>query len=317
MINLQVPGEITPQELKAIEAVVGLVPSNGLMVEVGSYLGRSSWHWAKNAHPSVTVYCLDPWDGYRGSSLTKFSANVADCPNVIPLQGYSPKDYQWWDKPLDLYFEDAVHKNPVLHENLLFWSSFLKPHGILCGHDYSPKFRDVISEVEALAVQRSARLFQVESFWCLLPEGDIQEREEVAAVGQTLTELASRVVKDFAQEITIDESAYTIKRGETLTIAGRVKNCTGDSWPIAAGQYSVQAGLQVWAEAEEKKFADIRCALPCTDLPPGESAAFSFELDTKAYAPGEYRLVLDLVIDYAFWFRDRGATPAVIPLTVE
>jgi len=52
--DLTIRGEITHRELQAMEAVAKLVPRDGVVVEVGSYLGRSSWAWAKSVDPSVT-----------------------------------------------------------------------------------------------------------------------------------------------------------------------------------------------------------------------------------------------------------------------
>jgi len=61
--NLSIPGQITERELWAIETLAKFVPPGGIIVEVGSFLGLSSCAWAKSVHPSVTVYCIDPWDG--------------------------------------------------------------------------------------------------------------------------------------------------------------------------------------------------------------------------------------------------------------
>ena len=54
--NLRIPGRFTERELWAIEAMAKSVPPGGVVVEVGSYLGLSSYAWAKSVDPSVTVY---------------------------------------------------------------------------------------------------------------------------------------------------------------------------------------------------------------------------------------------------------------------
>lgn len=60
--NLRIPGQFTERELWAIEALAKLVPPGGVVVEVGSFLGMSSYAWAKSVDPSVTVYCIDAWE---------------------------------------------------------------------------------------------------------------------------------------------------------------------------------------------------------------------------------------------------------------
>jgi hypothetical protein len=178
--NLNIPGQIVEIELRAIESVALLVPENGVVVEVGSLFGRSSWAWAKSVQPSVQVYCIDPWINNPGIKpiedrfnikfgLEQFKEYTADCHNIIPLQGHSPSDFKHWDIPIDLYFEDAVHQNPVFSNNINFWTSHLKPDGIICGHDYGNDFPDIISEVNKLAVELNRRNRTVRSFWCLLP----------------------------------------------------------------------------------------------------------------------------------------------------
>ncbi|NNF80508.1 MAG: hypothetical protein HKN05_20995, partial [Rhizobiales bacterium] len=152
--NLEIPGQVSETQLKAIELVASLVPKDGTVVEVGSLFGRSSWAWAKSVDPFVSVNCIDPWvgnEGVRGLEqqlgikygLEQFEEYTKDCENLTALKGFSPIDFQGWDKDIDLYYEDAVHNDPVLSQNLDFWTSKLKPEGIVCGDDYRPRFADV------------------------------------------------------------------------------------------------------------------------------------------------------------------------------
>jgi hypothetical protein len=123
--RLDIPGQVSEIQLQAIEQVARLVPHDGCVVEVGSLFGRSSWAWAKSVAPSAKVFCLDPWEGNEGVrtlerhygityGLDQFKAYTAECPNIRPLKGYSPKDFRDWLCPVDLYYEDSVHAGPVL-----------------------------------------------------------------------------------------------------------------------------------------------------------------------------------------------------------
>ncbi|MEJ2693551.1 MAG: class I SAM-dependent methyltransferase [Candidatus Thiodiazotropha sp.] len=179
--NLDIPGQVSEFELRAIEVVASLLPKNAHIVEVGSLFGRSSWAWAKSSAPSVTVHCIDPWRDNKGVrameaqygvkyGIDAFKQFTSDCVNIETHPGYSPRDFKEWATPIDLYFEDAVHVDPVLSQNIEFWSSKLKPAGILCGDDYRPRFPDVRAAAERMAKRFGRRLHVVDFFWCLLPD---------------------------------------------------------------------------------------------------------------------------------------------------
>jgi hypothetical protein len=184
-----IPGQLRELEKRAIGLLARLVPPRGNIVEVGSLLGLSAWLWSRNADPTVSIYCVDPWEkagrGFQKWAdqfgqqfgIDQFRRNVADCRNVVAVQGFSPDDFQKWARPVSLYFEDAVHADPVLSRNLAFWGSHLTPQGILCGHDYIYASPDVIAAVDRLAEQTGRRRGLVQSLWYLLPP-EIENAED-------------------------------------------------------------------------------------------------------------------------------------------
>jgi hypothetical protein len=98
-------------------------------------------------------------------SREAFDAYVADCPNIVAIQGYSPDIARNWTIEIDLYFEGSVHVNPILHENLLFWRKFMKRASVMSGHDYGGFWPDVSSEVDLLAKYTAAPVTVVDSLW--------------------------------------------------------------------------------------------------------------------------------------------------------
>lgn len=104
LINRKIPGQLREEEQFSIALLAKLVPTNGKIVEVGSLLGRSSWLWAQNADPSVTVFCIDPWKKpaeeifknlqrravkyfhFNSSKLIRLTA-----PILIPCRALAPK----------------------------------------------------------------------------------------------------------------------------------------------------------------------------------------------------------------------------------
>ena len=202
--RLDIPGQISEFQLRAIEAVATLVPEGGCVVEIGSLFGLSSWAWAKSVPVSATVHCVDPWDGNEGVrqleqvhgikyGIEQFGKYLADCDNVVPIQAYSPDGVQDWSRPVDLYYEDAVHNDPVLSQNIDFWTAKLTPNGIVCGDDYRPRFPDVRAAAEAQARRLGRKLRVVDFFWCILP--DPVAVPAAGAVAEILAGLADEVTQ--------------------------------------------------------------------------------------------------------------------------
>ena len=150
VINLAIPGQMTEGELRGIEQLARRVPPGGCIVEAGSLYGLSSWTWAKSVDPSVTVFCIDPWQRDQWIidlvetkiadcprfGMEAFSQFTADCPNIVPLRGYSPDDFKDWDRPIDIFFDDALHHNPFFRNSIRYWYTRDEAGGIMAGHDY-------------------------------------------------------------------------------------------------------------------------------------------------------------------------------------
>jgi hypothetical protein len=193
--NLSIPGWMPEGELKVIERLAEAIPENGKMVEVGPFLGRSSWCWAKSARPSVKVYCLDPWDpgehpyhppaaiSGQGEvstdfgvvdndsqlfvTLENFQRNTRDCPNIEPIRGASPADFSDWRVPLDLVFLDGIHHNPIFWEDLNFWFGKIKPGGIFCGDDSARTHPDVVWGVQDFAENHDLPYMVLGRIWII------------------------------------------------------------------------------------------------------------------------------------------------------
>jgi hypothetical protein len=181
MINLSIPGQMPEKELKAIERLAVRVPPNGVVVEIGSLFGRSSYTWATSVPASANVYCIDPWVREQWMidfvetmipdcpplSFEAFQHYVGDLPNIIPIRAYSPQGVSDWSRPVDIVFDDSNHTNPWFRNNLNFWSQHLRPGGILCGHDYCDDWPDVRSEVDGLAREWKTKVSVVGMLWWL------------------------------------------------------------------------------------------------------------------------------------------------------
>ncbi|SFV33169.1 class I SAM-dependent methyltransferase [Hyphomicrobium facile] len=185
MIDMNIPGQMNYAELDFLQTLARKVPSKGVVVELGSLYGRSSFTWGTSVDPSVSVYCIDPWerDGWIMDLVEKcipscppfgheaFRRFTRGIPTIMPIIGRSPDDVRNWTRAVDVYFDDSMHHNPYFRDNLYFWLAFMKPGGIMCGHDYCAKWPDVCDEVDLLAEKLGASVGVVNSVWWLeLPQ---------------------------------------------------------------------------------------------------------------------------------------------------
>ena len=172
MYDLNIEGFMSEGELKIIEEWAKLVPDNGVVVEVGSHLGRSSYCWAKSIPESVTLYCIDHWGDILNDSVrisnryTTFLENVKDCKNIIPIKGKAP-NINYPGNSIDIFYIDASHTNPEDLKIIMHFIKFLKPNAKICGHDYSDLFPDVKTNVKILEhmYKTKAKRYKDSSQW--------------------------------------------------------------------------------------------------------------------------------------------------------
>lgn len=300
--RLDVPGQVSVFQLRAIERVASLVPPGGVVVEVGSLFGRSSWAWGASVHPSVEVHCVDPWEKNAGIramerrlglkyGLDQFVKFTEDLPNIKPRKGYSPDDFKDWTRPIDLYYEDAVHTDPILSRNLEFWTSHLKPRGVICGDDYRPRFPDVRAGAHRLAERFGRQLILVENFWCLLP-ADVPEAAAVAAdlaaIGREAD--AERRKAGLMVSIGTRMGMPEVIGGQGPVLAMRVANESLDPWPAQGEpEAEVAATLRVRSDAQSNRVvAEMRVPLGVRRLEPDVPVDFDATLPTAALPAGPY-----------------------------
>lgn len=190
-IDAQIPGQIGWDALVAMARLAKCVPENGVVVETGSLFGRSSFVWARNVHPSVTVYCVDPWVREQWIieavekpqkpempfSIEAFRHYTRDCPNIRTIQGYSPEVVrESWDREVDLFFDDGDHDEPGLSRNRDFWTPRIKPGGWFCADEYDAAYPDCLRKTHELAIEWKVPVDRVGLFcWLRKPAAESAE----------------------------------------------------------------------------------------------------------------------------------------------
>jgi len=184
--NNNILGHMSESELTVIESWAYSVPEHGVIVEIGTFFGRSAVCWAMTADKSVKIYCGDIWPDsftYNESHVTEstpkknhnynlwqdFKNNIKEFSNIIPMRGLCPQEISYPGDPIDIFFLDAAHTNPSDWENLEYFMQFMKPTGMICGHDYNTDWPDVVENVHRLEnmLNRKAKIHPMGCLWSI------------------------------------------------------------------------------------------------------------------------------------------------------
>jgi hypothetical protein len=178
---------MTRPELHVIASAAASVGENSVIIEVGSFAGRSAVHWAANSHPTVDIYCIDPFDAvvddYSFEHIQGDASRVRGRPSrelfvectrawahrVTMVEEASPP--QRWNRAAEIIFIDGDHTLEGVTRDLDFWIEYLQPGGRLLGHDWDDG--RVREAVEAFAGRRnlSVRVHPGTCVWELSPGG--------------------------------------------------------------------------------------------------------------------------------------------------
>ena len=187
-----VPGLTSQDDLNILYEWAKLVPENGVIVEIGSFLGRTAVALAEGAPASTKIYCIDYFPNYFNKIFTKdnnccgdddfwkigkiyntreeFVKFTKDYVNITPLVLERPnKVYPYQGELIDLLFLDGAHCNPADLMNIHYFKKFLKPNAIICGHDHDPSWPDVIKNVKILEIiyKTKAILYESSTMWAI------------------------------------------------------------------------------------------------------------------------------------------------------
>ncbi len=171
-------GWMISDELKVLQSWAQTLPKNSVIVEVGSFYGRSACCFAESAATS-SIFCFDRWLNdieqpignskitYEDriinnfplpgmiNSLENFLNNTLQFKNIHHKQIQSSNDILWDGKLIDMLFIDAEHKNPSDWEYISYFLPFVKQGGYVSGHDYTADhlydhFPDILENVRRL-----------------------------------------------------------------------------------------------------------------------------------------------------------------------
>jgi MMP 1-O-methyltransferase len=151
-----IPGWTLDYESLALTRLSYFLPPHSVIVEIGSFLGRSAvlFGGACKAKSSGTAHCIDPFDasgdtasvpdyrriceGLKKTQQCAFIENIqrGGLENWISVHPHTAKQARHqWILPIDLLFLDGHHSYSTVIETFFDWIDFLKPGGILAVHN--------------------------------------------------------------------------------------------------------------------------------------------------------------------------------------
>jgi len=164
----KISGHLTLREGIALNDMARRYVHNGTVVEIGSFLGKSSNYLVRSLSNSGHLYCVDTWrndamPGGRQDNFEQFLNNMKRwAGKFTPLRGNSSEIVMSWNKPIDLLWIDGDHSYEGCASDIRNWFPFLKNGGWVCLHDYGNPC-GVERAAQELLVGRIDKYFFVDS----------------------------------------------------------------------------------------------------------------------------------------------------------
>lgn len=170
-----IPGWMQEQELRSLYRFAKTVPSEGRILEMGSYRGRSTnaiGHAIQGKN--IRLFCLDAWHHMNTLGIFEHDASLAGqtMKDEDVLAEFISRTHWMGDtrmilqgstaifsdflpgKYFDMVFVDASHEYQDVKCDVQIALRTLKPGGLLCGHDYQPHIPGVVKAVDECVFSR-------------------------------------------------------------------------------------------------------------------------------------------------------------------
>ncbi len=151
---MEIPGLM---QLEELQWLVEQARAHERIVEIGSYLGRSTRALAENTPGNV--WAVDDWKGPREIQWknsedleAKFRVNLRDLiesGKVFPIHAdHGQPNGLLSDVRPDMVFIDGDHAYESVIRDIEIWKARILPGGLLCGHDFDwPAVRKAVDEL--------------------------------------------------------------------------------------------------------------------------------------------------------------------------
>ena len=132
-----VPGWLTEEEAEALYDLAKRCTGKGVIVEIGSWKGKSTICLARGSRAGngVPVYAVDPHADYRFGEFKDHveRAGIADL--VRPIASLSQPAADDFHEPIELLFIDGSHEEALVREDFEKWVPKVVEGGWVAMHD--------------------------------------------------------------------------------------------------------------------------------------------------------------------------------------
>lgn len=157
--------------------------------EIGVYRGQTSAHLLRSL-PKLILYMVDPWCVFEPSSTYAKTGDIlaSETPEQVEANYQESLKVTEFASdrriivrklsteaaidiviPLDLVFIDAEHSFEAVTQDIGLWWPKVRGGGVLCGHDYTYRFRSVVRAVNAWSKAASIDIKHMPGtvWWCI------------------------------------------------------------------------------------------------------------------------------------------------------
>lgn len=146
-----IKGYLVPGQEKALMVIASKLPQKSVVVEIGSYMGKSTACIALASPKSTKIYAVDTFRGNKkdfrenkqfigGDFYEKFKQNLSKLGiwnKIVPQIGKSYGIGKKWKLPIDFLFIDGSHVYEDVKNDFELFYPFVKDGGIIALHDVS------------------------------------------------------------------------------------------------------------------------------------------------------------------------------------
>ena len=189
---MDIPGWFSQDDINAIQNIAANLPDSGVLVELGSFFGRSASKWAtilRGMNKNYKIYCVDTYcctpeeiarihnylhhldgdlslvqdflDG-KETHLEVATRLMSTIPELVMVNHDIYGEEPFLDA-VDCVFEDAYHNFDKYNIAVDKWYPRLSTNGIFCGHDYNteiPIFAELCRAVDYVAETKGLQLIR-------------------------------------------------------------------------------------------------------------------------------------------------------------
>jgi len=140
-----VRGMLTFDEVDCLYRLGQINHCNGVIVEIGSYKGKSTIALARGAAKThnAKIYAIDPHkplpeEGYSEDTEAAFMANIKNAGvegQVVPMIMTSAQAAEGWNQPIRLLWIDGDHRYEPTRLDFALWEPHVVEGGIIAMHD--------------------------------------------------------------------------------------------------------------------------------------------------------------------------------------